>query len=86
MTPKCPKCQSSKVVEGKHFNWMGGGPQYFKPKELRVLTIANHIAVKKRGFWACTDCGLLWSEVDAGDLRRLLAQNGSKALKARLDL
>ena len=86
MIPQCPKCQSPKVVEGKHFNWLGGGPEYFQPKELRFLTNANHIPVKKRGFLACMDCGLLWSEVDTGKLREILIQSGSKPLKARLGL
>jgi hypothetical protein len=86
MNPKCPRCQSSKVVAGKHFTWLGGGPQYFKPKELRLLTSTNHIPVKKGGFLACTDCGLLWSEVEAGKLREVLVQSGSKPLKARLGL
>lgn len=87
MIPNCPRCKSTKVVEGKHFNWIAGGSlQYFRPKELRTLCKANHIAVKKGGFLACTDCGLLWSEVDAGKLKALLAENGNKSLKARLQL
>ena len=84
--PNCPRCQSAKTVEGKHFNWIAGGPQYFQPKELRVLASASHIPVKKMGFLACADCGLLWSQVEAGDLRKLLAQSGSRSLKARLGL
>ena len=83
----CPKCQSRRVVEGKHFNWIAGGSaQYFQPKELRLLCGSSHIRIKKSGFHACADCGLLWSEVDATKLQSLLSESGNKAVKARLGL
>ena len=88
MTSICPQCQSPKVVQGKRFNLLGGGSsfQYFKPKELRLLANANHIAIKRGGFLACTDCGLLWSELNPAALRKLLSENGNKAVKERLGL
>jgi hypothetical protein len=83
----CPKCQGARVVEGKHFNWIAGGSaQYFQPKELRLLCGSSHIRINKNGFLACADCGLLWSEVDAKELRALLSESGGKKVKARLGL
>ena len=95
MSFMCPKCRSEKVVEGKHFNLMSGGifnlitgwnMLYFKPKELRFLCNRSHIHIKSSVFRACTDCGLLWSEIDAEKLRALLIENGNKSVKARLAL
>ena len=81
----CPRCQSAKIVEGKHFNWIAGGTaQYFQPKELRFLSSSSHIRIKKPGFLACTNCGLLWSEIDARKLETLLTESGNKTVKARL--
>lgn len=85
MSSTCPRCQSAKIVEGKHFNWIAGGSiQYFQPKELRFLCNSSHIQIKKPGFLACSDCGLLWSEVDSKKLRTLLAESGNKSVKTRL--
>jgi len=64
----------------------GGSAQYFQPKELRLLCGSGHIRIKKSGFLACADCGLLWSEVDATELQTLLSQSGNKAVKTRLGL
>ena len=87
MAATCPRCQSAKVVEGKHFNWVAGGTfQYFQPKELRVLSGSSHIPIKKHAFLACMECGLLWSEVDAAKLKTLLTQSGNKSLRTRLGL
>jgi hypothetical protein len=84
----CPKCQGSRVVEGKHFNWIAGGsPQYFQPKELRLFCSGSaHLRIKKSGFLACADCGLLWSEVEPSELQSLLSKSGDKKVKARLGL
>ena len=87
MSSTCPKCQSARIVEGRHFNWIAGGSaQYFQPKQLRLLSGSNHIRIKKSGFLACADCGLLWSEVDVTELQRLLRESGNKAVKTRLGL
>ena len=87
MPSTCPRCRSKRVVEGKYFNWVAGGSaQYFQPKELRLLSGSSHIRIKESGFLACADCGLLWSEVDAKELQRLLSESGDKAVKARLGL
>ena len=87
MSSTCPRCQSVRVVAGKHFNWMGGSIfQYFQPKELRFLCNSSHTPISKQGFLACTDCGLLWSEVDAKALQKLLTESGNKSVKARLGM
>jgi hypothetical protein len=87
MSLTCPKCRSERVVEGKHFNWIAGGSaQYFQPKELRLLSGSGHIRIRKNGFLACVDCGLLWTEVDTEELQKLLRKSGNKAVKARLGL
>ncbi len=86
MSSTCPRCQSARIVEGKHFNWIAGGTaQYFQPKELRFLCSSSHIRIRKPGFLACTDCGLLWSEVDFKKLKELMAESGNKSVKARLE-
>ena len=83
----CPKCQSRRVVAGNHFNWIAGGSaQYFQPKELRLFSSSSHIRIRKSGFFACVDCGLLWSEVDTTKLQSLLSESGDPKLKARLGL
>jgi hypothetical protein len=87
MLPTCPRCQSARIVEGRNFNWIAGGTfQYFQPKELRLLGRSSHIRIKKSDFFACTGCGLLWSEVDSKKLQALVVENGNKAVKARLGI
>lgn len=87
MSSTCPRCQSAKVVEGKHFNWIAGGSlQCFQPMELRLLCGSSHIRIREGGFLACAECGLLWSELDAKKLRALLLENGTKTVKTRLGI
>ena len=87
MPTTCPRCQSARVVEGKHFNWLGGSSfQYFQPKELRFLCAKSHVRISSGGFLACAECGLLWSEVGSGELQKILIESGTPAVKARLGL
>ncbi|MBI3880614.1 MAG: hypothetical protein HY301_11205 [Verrucomicrobia bacterium] len=83
---KCPACQSERVVEGNNFNLLGGGSiQYFRPKGLRMLVGSADVKVTA-GFCACCDCGLLWSQVNAKELTRLLKQSGSEKTAKKLGL
>jgi hypothetical protein len=72
---ECPSCASKVVVKGslvasdedEKFNGL------FFPEGLKFTAIRRSVAVlEKQGFLACTNCGCLWSYVEADKLRELL--------------
>ena len=79
----CPECKSSKVVSGKLFNTLSGFPPfYFRPKGLKLITLADaDVKVDAKGFTACTACGLIWSSLPVQKLTEIIADSGTKKLK-----
>jgi hypothetical protein len=76
---KCPACADPVTVPGR----TNEGPAQFLPNGLRLFALTSGVAVK----WpmhACTSCGLVWSHLDAGALRRLVDEKGTPELLAEL--
>lgn len=84
---ECPKCGSEKVFEGRQFNAVsGGGSQYFRPKGLKLITVSGaDVPLRNSTFTACSECGLLWSEVAAEDLQKVLSKSGNKKTRQKLE-
>ena len=72
---KCPSCASTEVTKGsliasdenENFNGL------FFPEGLKFSAIRRSVPVSSnQGFHACSNCGCLWSHVNATKLRELL--------------
>ena len=83
---RCPQCGSEKVFEGRHFNVLSGiPPQYFRPKDLKILTTGSaDVRIKQTTYTACAECGLLWTQIDPRRLREVLVESGSKTVRQKL--
>ena len=94
----CPRCGSNRVVGGH----IAGGNIiiHFAPDGLGFLAqlagaFTSALPLGGRGAAtagragfavACCDCGLVWSELDASELRSRLRESGTDEIKARLEL
>ncbi len=86
---KCERCNSEKVVRGRIFNQVDyvSPKAFFRPRELRPFALFGiHVRVKKNDFFACTECGFVWTTIDAEKLTKLIAKNCRKSLKKKLGL
>src|SRR5262245_61454664 len=93
---RCPRCSSDRVIAGHASG--ANGPAGFCFGELRLshslkgsLPIgrsdaAAAAAAGTPNAHACCDCGLVWSEVDATELRFRLREGGTAEIKHRLRL
>jgi len=81
---KCPGCGSEKITKGRIFNQTDYiSPQaFFRPKELKPFSLFGiNVRVKKNNFAACGECGLVWSVVDANELKEVITKSGRKNIK-----
>ena len=86
---KCPRCGSGKTIKGRVFNQTDYiAPQaFFRPKELKPFSLFGiNVRVKKNNFAACGECGLVWSVVNTGELKRIVAKSGRKNIKSTLGI
>ena len=83
---KCPRCSSQAIVEGKYLDQLGVGiGQVFRPKEIKHFAFGGTDISIASKLTACTECGLLWSEIDKGKLLKVVEAKGNKALKGRIN-
>lgn len=81
---KCPRCQSEAVVPGRYLDQLAGGlGQNFRMKELRSFAFGWTDVPISSNFNACTECGLLWNQIDAEKLKKVVRKNGTKRAKER---
>jgi hypothetical protein len=81
---RCPACKSADVTAGKFF---GRAPFGFLPAGLRFWTFkARPVPFPTDApLRACTACGLVWLEVDAGVLRQILRDAGTDETARRFE-
>jgi DNA-directed RNA polymerase subunit RPC12/RpoP len=80
----CPSCGSQRVVGGRimAFGAHAANAQRFFPDGLKLLTLRRGLVLERRHqVTACTDCGHVWSRVDAGALREMVQTSGGEALR-----
>ena len=78
---RCPECGSAEVVDGQLSS------EYqprFLLKGLRWFSLYRPPSLTRDLFSACLSCGLVWSHVNAAELRAILDSKGSAHLKAAL--
>ncbi len=82
--PACPACTSQRVVAGRimAFGAHTANAQRFFPDGLKLLTLRRGLLLDQRSvFSACTDCGHVWSRVDAAALREMAQSSGGEAMR-----
>jgi hypothetical protein len=83
----CPACGSQRIVAGRimAFGAHTANAQRFFPDGLKLLTLRRGLVLERRPlFDACTDCGHVWSSLDAGALRALVESSGGDKLRDTL--
>ena len=81
---KCPRCQSKAVVPGRYLDQLAAGlGQIFRMKELRSFAFGGTDVSISSHFHACTECGLLWNEIDTEKLKNVIRKKGTKQAKER---
>ena len=80
----CPACGSQRIVSGRimAFGAHTGNAQRFFPDGLKLLTLRRGLLLERRPvFGACTDCGHVWSRVDAAALREMAQSSGGEVMR-----
>lgn len=81
---KCPRCQKKAVVPGRYLDQVATGVgQVFRMKELRSFAFCGTDVSISSHFHACTECGLLWNEIDTERLKKVIRKKGTKQAKER---
>lgn len=91
MQESCPRCGGNRVVPGKTMNglgyWRGLGGTLFRPFGLqRLMFLFNPTIAVRDPIQACLDCGLMWGDLSARQLRQTIIGMGSHELKRHLGL
>ncbi len=74
---ECPKCKSRCVTTGHLYD---DGPPifgFFRPEGLRsfTFTLNGGVPLKSAELQSCLDCGLLWGQLAASDLRYFIEKH-----------
>ena len=75
---KCCKCGGTEIVTGKIKTSRDSGLRdtFFLPDHLRFLTATLGKGVRLyRESYACLNCGSVWSETEAGELREFIREH-----------
>jgi hypothetical protein len=85
-TDPCPRCGKSATVTGiVHLEETG---RFFQPDGIRFRWLPHFlgrfgmstvVSLRNR-YRACIDCGLVWNELNQGDLLRILEREGITAV------
>lgn len=87
MAIECPRCKSEKTVSGRCLGRLDSGAGFvFRPDDLGFFSIMGTDLAVGDQFTTCIECGLIWQDVPADRLKRIIARKGKAALKERLDL
>ncbi len=81
MNTTCPSCKCNNTVKGD-FN---REPYLFFPKGLRFFTFSRFVELQER-FYACLECGLVWSHVDGDELKNLIKKSAKPETRENLKL
>jgi hypothetical protein len=75
----CPHCHAESVISGKIYNLIDhvNPPAYFRPDGLPFMAIFNANVPLQNKFFACSFCGLIWSNIDNQKLQRFISSRGA---------
>ncbi len=83
----CPRCTSSRLVQGRGIYDSDNNISGFFVPQLKWWKIIRSYAIAFNApLCACADCGLVWSDIDVKELRNLISQAGKKDTKEQLGL
>lgn len=78
----CPVCASRELVAGR---LQGGGGRSgitsrFRPRGSRLFAPRRAVPLASRNaFWACAECGCVWSQLDPAELQGVLAARAPRS-------
>ena len=79
---KCPECGCIEIVDGH----VSSEELRFLPRGLRWFSFYQPPLLERgQVLSACLACGLVWSRLNANDLRAVVNEKGSANLKAALN-
>ena len=73
----CPKCGSSNVRRGKLLPGGRGIAVIFRPEGARMFNLSfwGGVVLSSDDSCACLDCGLVWSQVQPGELKEFISKH-----------
>jgi len=86
MKEKCPSCGFTEPISGCFIAQVGerGIRHVFRPDGLKFLRLTGDIPVPQgERFTSCPHCGLLWSSLDAAQLRDVMEKHGKPESKSQ---
>jgi hypothetical protein len=83
-TIRCPRCHAESTTGGLIPGSRGGGPVCFIPDGCRKTWFWLGVRFRNAGFFACSSCGLVWSELRPDELRAHIERYGDVSAKSRL--
>ena len=83
--PKCPKCGSTHTVKGRILGQGDAGLGFvFRAHSLKALRLlGTDLSIPKQAF-ACCDCGLMWLEINAKKLTKIIKTKGTDQLRKQI--
>jgi hypothetical protein len=86
-TERCPNCGASTVTEGRFtIGSRDYGSSHFEPAGMRLFSVrwTRGVAIAE-GVHCCLSCGLIWTNVDAEQLRSYIERYGNQYAKGGLE-
>jgi hypothetical protein len=78
---KCPECGAAEIVDG----YVSSELLQFRPTGLRWFSLYQAPTLARgQVLSACLSCGLVWSRLNATELRAIVDAKGGSKLKAAL--
>ena len=82
----CPRCDSTRLVNGRLVGHMGWNKAYFQPEHVKFMKLGTRGLYIEYESTVCIDCGLFISSTDPDEAKRVLAKMGTAELKDELKL
>jgi len=85
---ECPACASKRTIKGSYLGQTDYGlfGHVFRPDGLKPIRLMGSDVPANDNFYACLDCGLLWSTIDKTKLTEVLRKKGKTSTKEKLEL
>ena len=89
MTNICPACKSEAIIKGKCHGLLAKGIDlFFTPELMKIFTLGKTSVTisgnSENPFFACLECGHLWTTIDSAELESKILKYGKQELKNKL--
>ncbi|MBI1375393.1 MAG: hypothetical protein GC159_21980 [Phycisphaera sp.] len=85
MSETCPSCKGANTIGGDCVSFNGWRGSRFEPTGSRYVVARTTVNLTEP-FFACSDCGFVWSHVPANELQRLLEAIERESSAGEVDL